>query len=193
MQGLRISAGMLIIGLLAFGDDGPAFAGGAGGGPGIISFNPKQYAPKMPIKSVANVTARFFDSAYENERDRQHLGVDIGAPEGTVVVSPVYGKVIKTNIVDDAYQSYIVIQDFNTGWEHVIGHIKSDLTVGTTVAAGNPIGTIVTAGTGPHVHWGMNSDLDAAISQGWGWGIAPSTATTDQAISKGWIDPMSMI
>jgi murein DD-endopeptidase MepM/ murein hydrolase activator NlpD len=183
----------------------PASAGGASGKPGIITYkkerkvDPKAFAPIIPIGTLAEVSANFFDRNYALEFNRQHLGVDIAAPNGSTVVSPVYGKVIFNNTdTADSFGAYIVVEDFNTGWQHIVGHISSNLEVGAIVSAGQKIGNIRTAGTGPHVHWGVNRDVVGALgfdSSGneWGWGRAPKSVTRSDAESKGWLDPTDLI
>jgi murein DD-endopeptidase MepM/ murein hydrolase activator NlpD len=158
-----------------------------------------QFAPVFPAGTINDITADFFGSAYAAAQDRQHLGIDVAAPAGSDVVSPVYGEIIFNNTsIADGWGAYVVIEDFNTGWQHIVGHIASDVEVGSTVAVGEVIGSIRTAGTGPHVHWGVNSDVVGAqgfdsADQQWGWGRAPESASISEATDRGWIDPLDLL
>jgi hypothetical protein len=82
----------------------------------------------------------------------------------------------RTNVADP-FSAYLVIQSEATGDEHVLAHIRSDLTTSTPVDAGTPVGSIVTAGTGPHLHYGINERSVAAaidVADGWGLDALPS-------------------
>ena len=154
------------------------------------------------------VSAGIFDESYlkdprtwgEDGKPRQHLGVDIPADHGSDVVSPVRGEVIFNNTsVESAFKAYIVIKDSETGDEHVLGHIKSNLQVGVIVEPNDIVGTIQTAGTGAHLHWGLNvSEGGVEGAKGphpkggdWGWGRAPEHATKTEANERGWRDPLN--
>jgi murein DD-endopeptidase MepM/ murein hydrolase activator NlpD len=161
-------------------------------------------APLSPVRfplvaQAPRMTAGFFYAAYPAAWSpaAQHLGVDLAAPAGTFVVSPVTGTVLTNRTgVTDTFQKHLVIRDASTGFEHVLGHINSTLAPGTSVHVGMPVGIVVSAGTGPHVHWGVNTrGVQAAVDgrAGWGWGRAPVTSTREQAIERGWIDPLTLM
>lgn len=140
-------------------------------------------------------SAVFLDPTYPKSYSpaAQHLGVDLPAEEGFSVVSPVTGKVLLNRTSRaDPMEKYLVISDSTTGFEHVLGHIESNLEEQTEVRAGETeVGKIVKAGTGAHVHWGINKrSVLYALGEGWGWGRAPATVTAEQAAEKGWIDPL---
>lgn len=148
-----------------------------------------------PLETPSNsISALFYDYNYDDTA--QHLGIDLPAPEFTPVVSPVTGRVITNSTSgSNPFNFYIVIRSDETGNEHVLGHIISDLEVGAPVQQGKAVGFIVTAGTGPHVHWGINrmevsNALD--ISSGWGFGRAPLSSSREDAAAKGWLDPRTV-
>ncbi|WP_299829291.1 M23 family metallopeptidase [uncultured Roseobacter sp.] len=175
----------------------------AGGGPGhgVVSYNDKP-------RPVANLTqspvpnpsysAVFFDESYPDDpaakSPAQHLGVDIPVPSGSAVLSPVSGVLISNQTdPDDPWNSRVVIRAEN-GDEHVLGHINSSIKAQTSIDIGDPVGTILTAGSGPHLHWGVNTiGVQGAMGGGWGWGRAPVTTTLSEANKKGWIDPRSLL
>lgn len=148
----------------------------------------------LPVpKALGTISAGYFDDTYLTEEGVQHLGVDIPAPDKSVVVAPVSGTVIlnRTNVADP-FNAYLIIRSSATGFEHVLAHLKSDIEAPSTVNAGDPIGTIVKAGSGPHLHYGLNQlSVGAAIdvSTGWGFGRGPASATPMDAGKRGWLAP----
>jgi murein DD-endopeptidase MepM/ murein hydrolase activator NlpD len=166
----------------------------------------RQAAAAGPVRSLRYPVATqtpasgggFYDPEYPSALSppAQHLGVDLAAPAGTDVVTPVTGVVVTNRTaVADAFNKYLVIRDAETGFEHVLGHIESALAEGASVHAGDSVGKIVTAGTGPHVHWGVNTrGVQAAmdVPAGWGWGRAPLASTVEQAQARGWVDPLTL-
>ncbi len=161
-----------------------------------------QAAPDIAVPVAAasfSVATEFYDPRYPPAWDppAQHLGLDIPAPAGSAVLSPVTGKVIinKTKR-GDPFREYLVIRSDHGGNEHVLGHIASDLRPGTRVALGDPVGVVVVAGTGPHVHWGVNAlSVGGAIdvATGWGFGRAPVQSTSADAQQRGWLDPLALV
>lgn len=143
--------------------------------------------------ATPTVSATYFDPSYPQSWSppAQHLGIDLPASSGETVVSPVAGTVVanNTNLVS-AFEKHLIVQDAATGEEHVLGHIDSSLSPGTQLTVGQPVGTVVTAGTGPHVHWGINArGVYRSLGNGWGWGRAPHLSTREDAASLGWMDP----
>ncbi len=155
-----------------------------------------------PIEFSA-LSASFFDPGYRQSEDRQHLGLDIPAPPGTDVRSPVDGKVVYNHTGPEvsADRSFLIIRDRATGMEHVLGHISSAVQPGIAgeVRRGATIGTVkqwlTTSGaSNSHVHWGLNTSwVPRTVENGpggsWGWGRAPASATLEMAEVRGWIDP----
>lgn len=143
--------------------------------------------------TTATMSDGFFDPEYARDEGDQHLGQDIAAPELTEVVSPVDGVVILNRTdTPDPDQAYLVIRSDATGYEHVLAHIRSSLATSSLVDAGDPVGTIVDAGTAPHLHYGINKLSVAGaigVRPGWGFGKAPIDAVIDEALAAGWLDP----
>lgn len=100
--------------------------------------------------------------------------------------------VVNHTSVADVEEAYLVIRTAS-GTEHVLGHIASNLQVGSHVKAGDGVGTIRSWPGQPgrsHVHWGVNRiGVEQAKRGGWGWGRAPETATRAEAAARGWVVP----
>jgi hypothetical protein len=142
---------------------------------------------------IGNISSGFFDPDYPGSWSppAQHLGTDIPSPQGTSVVSPINGRVL-LNRTDrsDPFEKHLIVLDIEQEFEHVFGHIDSPLEEGYDVRIGDPLGQIVSAGTGPHLHWGINSrGVLQALGAGWGWGRAPVDASRADADARGWLDP----
>ncbi len=138
-----------------------------------------------------NVGCLYFDPEYLRDEDAQHLGIDLPAGSGTRVNSPVAGRIIRNNASNSVpvREAYLVIRETATGYEHVLGHIRSTLAVNRTVARGDQVGTIANWSSNSHLHWGVNrSSVSSAMSSGWGWGRGPRNATRSQASNRGWYD-----
>jgi len=87
-----------------------------------------------------------------------HVGVDIAAPEGTLVVAPADGIVTLTH-PDMYYTGRTVILHHGLGVSSFLIHMSAILVEeGQRVRQGDPIGRVGMTGraTGPHLHWGMN-------------------------------------
>jgi murein DD-endopeptidase MepM/ murein hydrolase activator NlpD len=95
---------------------------------------------------------------YNGKPGRPHFGVDIAAPQGSIVSAPVPGKVLLTH--DNMYFSGgTLIVDHGHGVTSTFIHLHKILVKeGDTVAQGQPIAEIGTTGrsTGPHLDWRMN-------------------------------------
>ena len=88
----------------------------------------------------------------------KHLGIDIGAPEGTPIFAPADGvvlRVIKNYKPNKSYGKYIVI-DHGNGYQTVYGHMHDiKVRMGQKVKRWDVIGTVGQTGraTGPHLHY----------------------------------------
>lgn len=185
-----------------------------GGAGGVVAYNvhKAEAAPRdgsapagragvtLPIPSFAgNFSALFYDPDYPTawSPPAQHLGVDLPGKVEDTVVSPVDGAVVyNRTVVADPLSKYLVIREDLSRREHVLAHIDSNLSEGEKVALGQPVGRIVRAGTGPHVHWGVNSGSVISaidVSAGWGFGRGPLGSSPVDAGARGWLDPLSLL
>ncbi len=99
---------------------------------------------------------------------RPHLGVDIAAPTGQVVVAPADGKITLAKKMELSGNTLMV--DHGWGLRSTVMHLnKIYVHKGEEVKKGQPIGEVGKTGraTGPHLHWGMswfNTRLDPTLS-----------------------------
>jgi len=94
-----------------------------------------------------------------NGEPRQpHYGVDIAAPEGSIVVAPAAG-IVRLAEPDFFLTGGTVILDHGFGVNSTLIHMRKLLVKsGDRLEQGDPIGEVGAKGrvTGPHLHWGMN-------------------------------------
>lgn len=100
-----------------------------------------------------------------NHMGHTHGGIDIAAPEGTPIKTPIAGTVID-NRYGGGYGYYVQIKDKNN-MDHLFPHMTSPspLEEGTEVSVGDTVGYIGSTGnsTGPHVHYEIDDD---AVNRG---------------------------
>lgn len=100
-----------------------------------------------------------------NHQGHTHGGIDIAAPEGTPIKSPIAGTVID-NRYGGGYGNYVQIKDKNN-MDHLFPHMTSPspLEEGTEVSVGDTVGYVGSTGnsTGPHVHYEIDDD---AVNRG---------------------------
>ena len=87
-----------------------------------------------------------------------HAGMDIAAPEGTMVKASSDGIVTlaEPNLF---YSGNVVILDHGFGLHTIYAHLSQiDVKVGQQVSQGETIGLVGKTGraTGPHLHWGAS-------------------------------------
>ncbi|MBK8259179.1 MAG: peptidoglycan DD-metalloendopeptidase family protein [Polyangiaceae bacterium] len=118
-------------------------------------------AARAAEKAVApverpRVTLRFGEA-------KDHSGVDLAAPNGTLVRSPWDGEVAA--VEEDEKRGKVVVIKHRSGFETRYHHLGSThVKVGEKVDRGAPVGTVGMSGvtSGPHVHFEVH-DLGAPV------------------------------
>ena len=108
--------------------------------------------PTAGRKSSSFGLRRVFNGQSRNP----HSGMDIAAPTGTPIVSPLPAKVI--DVGDYFFNGYTVWLDHGGGLLTMVCHLsRIDVMVGETLQTGQRVGAVGATGrvTGPHLHWGV--------------------------------------
>ncbi len=112
------------------------------------------------------VTLPYMSTEYPYSSSRPHLGVDIGAAEGTPVVSVTDGVVIQASYGDNGGYGNMVVISHNvngTPMVSIYGHLSSiSVSAGQTVSGGQNIGAVGNTGNsfGAHLHIEMLSGIN---------------------------------
>jgi hypothetical protein len=103
-----------------------------------------------------------------------HTGVDIAAPAGVLVVAARPGRVEHVNFGSAFGGHQLVVVPDGGGGRDFYAHMRSRVTHGKTVRAGDPVGEIGTEGnaTGPHLHF----ERHTVAAGGWACGIVTDPA-----------------
>lgn len=90
----------------------------------------------------------------KQKRIRRHTGLDIAAPQGTKIISPAKGTVIRTGAY--FFTGNTVFIDHGQGLITMYCHLnKTHVKAGQQLKQGEKIGTVGMTGrvSGPHLHW----------------------------------------
>ena len=85
---------------------------------------------------------------------RLHTGVDLAAPQGTVVLASRAGRVLLVESIS-GYGTTVLL-DHGEGWQTLYAHLHEAIVVsGVWLAQGQPLGMVGMTGsaTGPHLHF----------------------------------------
>ncbi|MFC1626445.1 M23 family metallopeptidase [Pseudomonadota bacterium] len=120
-----------------------------------VNAQPELQISEMPVEGI--MSTPFGAQRYVNGEPRSpHSGIDIAAPEGTPVITPLAGRVL---IVSEMYlNGNTVAIGHGHGVVSVFSHLKSaSVKEGGWIEAGTKIGEVGKTGraTGPHLHWGI--------------------------------------
>ena len=142
--------------------------------PAWNNYQPTTATPpplKTPARAVVQSPARV-TSGYGQRVDpftqqqSFHTGVDIAAPMGVAVHTPLTGQVVFAGVKSQGGRSVEVLAA--NGQVVSFAHLGSvDVKVGVSVDAGDVIGTVGSSGlsTGPHVHVGVTTNGEAQDPQ----------------------------
>jgi hypothetical protein len=120
-----------------------------------VDATPFIHIKQMPTQGIESTP--FGAQRYVNGAARSpHSGIDIAAPEGTPIITPLGGKVLVSS------EMYLNGNTIAIGHGHdlvsVFSHMKTaSVKEGDWVEAGTQIGEVGKTGraTGPHLHWGL--------------------------------------
>jgi murein DD-endopeptidase MepM/ murein hydrolase activator NlpD len=112
---------------------------------------------KYQLSPLGTITTRFGD--IDKTHSRPHTGIDIAAPEGYELHSPVEGIISKIVDYQDRNIGKGLFIKTEEGYQIILGHLSkfADIKVGDIVHRGDYLGNIGTTGRcfGSHLHLGI--------------------------------------
>ena len=127
---------------------------GFGPGPRKSEKTPEGYF----TKTLGGIVTSKYGHRSSSLGNEFHRGLDIGAPYGTSIKSPINGKVVSTGSDAAGYGNYAVVQD-EEGTKHLFGHMQNPVGYGpgTQIYKDSVIGQVGSSGksTGSHLHYEM--------------------------------------
>ena len=126
-------------------------------------FSPHPPSPTSIILPVeGRISGVFGSRRFFNDQPRNpHSGLDVAAPKGTPIVSPISATVSLTG--DFFFNGNTVMLDHGGGFISMMCHLDTiDVKQGDLVERGQRIGTVGSTGrsTGPHLHWSISLSGD---------------------------------
>lgn len=157
-----------------------------------------------------SATCDYDSGIYLYNWGKKHMGIDIGSGENDYFYSkedddvyPIAGGTIRTIVRgSDPMERVVIIEHTNSNNENffaIYGHILAtkDLEEDDEVEVGKEIGIIKTAGSGPHLHFGINTSSKLTDfmftnpdGEEWGWGRIPSSANPSY---YDWFNPIDYL
>lgn len=109
-----------------------------------------------PVAGYHNVSSGFGERTLEGKHET-HYGIDIVAPEGTLVRAARSGRVLESRPDFERGWGWTVVVEHPDGWITRYAHLSANLVrAGELVTRGQPVGRVGNTGrsTGPHLHYG---------------------------------------
>lgn len=109
-----------------------------------------------PVAGFGYISSSFGERTLEGDQE-MHYGVDIVAPQGTVVRAARAGRVLESRADLERGWGWTVVLEHPDGWITRYAHLSANLVrAGERVTQGQPIGRVGNTGrsTGPHLHYG---------------------------------------
>lgn len=118
------------------------------------------FGPDSPSTWFTNTLGGTITSGYGNRNsslgNEYHRGIDIAAPHGQNIISPINGKVVAKGNDVAGYGNYAVVRD-SSGNNHVFAHMNKSVGygIGDTITRNSVIGEVGSTGraTGDHLHY----------------------------------------